>query len=220
MIEGILGKKLGMTSIFDELGRMIPVTVIEAGPVTVMQVKTPEKDGYAALQIGFDEKKLQRAKKPEVGHARKAQASPKRILKEVRISPEDVANYSAGQTLGVADMPFGKGDQVDIIGKSIGKGFAGVMKRHNFSGARATHGTHEYKRHAGSIGQSAAPSRVFKGKKMAGQLGNQRVTVQNLEIVEVRPEENLILIKGAVPGHNNGILNIRSAKKKKAGQAA
>jgi len=220
VIEGILGKKLGMTSIFDEWGQMIPVTVIEAGPIVVMQVKTPEKDGYAALQVGFGEKKLQRAKKPEVGHARKAEAGPKQVIKEVRISPEDVENYSAGQTLGLADMPFGKGDQVDIIGKSIGKGFAGVMKRHNFSGARASHGTHEYKRHAGSIGQSAAPSRVFKGKKMAGQLGNQRVTVQNLKIVDVRPEENLILIRGAVPGHSNGILKIRSAKKKKAGQAA
>ncbi len=220
MIEGILGKKLGMTSIFDDLGRMIPVTVVEAGPVTVMQIKTPERDGYAALQVGFSDKKLQRSKKPEIGHARKAQAGPKKFLKEVRISAEDVGNYNPGQALGLSDMPFEKGDRVDIVGKSIGKGFSGVMKRHNFSGARASHGTHEYKRHAGSIGQSAAPSRVFKGKKMAGQLGNRRVTVQNLEIVEVRPEENIILIKGAVPGHNNSVLKIRSAKKKNAGQAA
>lgn len=174
MIEGIIGKKLGMTSIFDEAGRMIPVTVIEAGPVTVLQIKTPERDGYAALQVGFEDKKLQRATKPEIGRARKSETSPKKVLKEVRIEPEEVANYKLGQALSLSDMPFAKGDLVDIIGKSIGKGFSGVMKRHNFSGARATHGTHEYKRHGGAIGHSADPSRVFKGKKMAGQQGNKR----------------------------------------------
>jgi len=214
MIGAMLGRKLGMTSIFDEEGRSVPVTVIEAGPVTVMQIKTPEKDGYSALQLGYLEKKLQRARQPETGHARKAGAAPKRVLREVRIAAEELENYQPGQEITLADMGLEKGDFVDVTGKSIGKGYAGVMKRHGFRGAKGSHGIHEYKRHGGSIGTSATPSRVLKGKKMAGQLGNVRVTEQSLEVVELRPEENLMLVKGAVPGHKEGILIISRARKK------
>ncbi len=215
MLRSIMGKKLGMTSIFDENGRLIPVTVIEAGPMTVTQLKTLEKDKYAAVQVGYGEKKLQRAKKSELGHAKKANTAPKRVLREFRVEADELSEYSLGQTISVGDVGFESGDFVDAIGTSIGKGYQGVIKRHNFSGYKATHGAHEYKRHGGSIGQCASPSRVFKGMKMAGQMGNERVTVQNLKIAEVRPEEGLILIIGAVPGHKNGVVVIRAAKKKK-----
>jgi large subunit ribosomal protein L3 len=216
VIKAIIGKKLGMTSIFNEQGQSVSVTVIEAGPVTVMQVKTLEHDKYAALQLGFLEKKLQRANKPETGHAKKAGVSPKKILREFRVEAEDLEKFSPGQEITLADAGFEMGDFVDVTGVSIGKGFAGVMKRHNFHGFKKTHGTHEVQRHGGSIGMAATPARVLKGKKMAGQMGAERVTVQNLVIAEVRPEQNLVLIKGAVPGHKNGIVMIRAAKKKRA----
>jgi large subunit ribosomal protein L3 len=216
VIKAIIGKKLGMTSIFNEQGLSVPVTVIEAGPVTVMQVKTLENDKYAALQLGFGEKKLQRANKPETGHAKKAGVSPKKILHEFPVEAEELEKFSPGQEITIADAGFEMGDFVDVSGVSIGKGYAGVMKRHNFHGFKKTHGTHEVLRHGGSIGMAATPARVLKGKKMAGQMGNKRVTVQNLVIAEVRPEQNLILIKGSVPGHKNGVVIIRAAKKKRA----
>ncbi len=214
LIGSIIGKKVGMTSIFDESGVMVPVTAIEAGPVTVLQVKRPDKDGYAAIQVGYGEKKMQRAKKPELEHARKAGASPKMVVREIRVPAEDLDKYKPGQEIKLADLSFEKGDFVDVVGKSIGKGYSGVMKRHNFAGAKASHGVHEYKRHGGSIGTSATPSRVLKGKKMAGHLGDSRVTVQNLVVAGVRAEENLILIRGAVPGARNGTVTVRFAKKR------
>jgi len=209
-----------MTTIFDEKGRVIPVTVIEAGPMTVTQVKTPDKEGYCALQLGFQEKKLQRANRPEVGHVRKAGTSPKKMLREVRIPAEQASEFTPGHEIKLADLGFAPGDYVDISGVSIGKGFAGVMKRHNFAGFRETHGTHECRRHAGSIGTTATPGRVLRGKKMAGQMGNDKVTVLNLQVVEVRPEENLILIRGAAPGAKGGVVMVRFAKKKARKTAA
>lgn len=212
-----------MTSIFDEKGNLMPVTVIEAGPMTVVQVKTPEKDKYSALQMGFGEKKLQRAKKPELGHARKAGTSPKQKLKEVRVPAEVIGNFSPGQVIKLSDLPFAPGDLVDVSGVSIGKGFAGVMKRHKFHGFDHTHGSHEYLRHPGSIGTNTTPGRTLKGKKMAGHMGSNKVTAMSLKVVAVKPEENLILLKGSVPGYRDGIVIIRAAKKKRkkaAGEAA
>jgi len=216
VIDAIIGRKLGMTSIFNDRGQVSPVTVIEAGPVTVMQIKTPTKDKYAAVQIGFGEKKQQRAGKPELGHAAKAESAPKRELREVRVSEDKLAEFKLGQTITVADVGLEAGGFVDLIGTSIGKGFQGVMKRHNFAGGKASHGVHEYKRHGGSIGCSSNPSRVRKGTKMPGQMGSARVTIQNIEIVEVRPDQNLILVKGPVPGHKDSIVMVRVARKKRA----
>jgi large subunit ribosomal protein L3 len=213
MLSGIVGKKLGMTSIFDQEGNMIPVTVIEAGPCVVMQVKTVKADGYRAVQLGFEDKRPQKVKKPETGHAKKANTAPKKVLREVRLEGNETEKYQAGQEVRVEQV-FEPGDYVDVSGTSIGKGFSGVMKRHNFSGAKSSHGTHEFFRHGGSIGMSATPARVQKGKKMPGQMGNARSTNLNLKVVEVRPEENLILINGSVPGHKNGYVFIRHAVKK------
>jgi len=219
VISAIIGKKIGMTTIFDEKGLTVPVTLIEAGPVTVIQVRTLERDGYSAVQLGFGEKKLQRANKPELGHAKKAGTSPKRVLKELRVEADKVAGFSLGQVIKLADVGFAKGDFVDVIGTSIGKGMAGVMKRYHFHGYDAGHGTHEYKRHGGSIGTNTTPGRTLKGKKMPGHLGNARATVMSLKVADVRPDENLILIRGAVPGHDNSIVVVRVAKKKKAKKA-
>ncbi len=213
MLGGILGKKLGMTSIFDSEGNMIPVTVIEAGPCVVMQVKTVDKDGYSAVQLGFEDKRSQNFKKPEAGHARKANTVPKRSVGEIRLKEADAGEYSPGQSVRVEDI-FEAGDYVDVSGTSIGKGYAGVMKLYGFAGGTSSHGTHEYFRHGGSIGMSATPGRVFKGKKMPRQLGNARSTILNLTVVEVRPDDNLLLVKGAVPGHKNGYVLIRHAVKK------
>jgi len=213
-MQAILGKKIGMTSIFDEEGRMEPVTVVEAGPLTVMQVKTVKNEGYSAVQIGFGEKKMQRANKSELGHSKKADSSPRKYLREIKISEGEEASYKPGQAVSLAELGFEKGDFVDVSGISAGKGYQGVMKRHNFSGYSKTHGTHEYIRHGGSIGCSATPSRVVKGKKMAGQMGNEKVTVQNLQIVDVKAEENLILIRGALPGKKGGLVKISFAKKR------
>ncbi len=223
MINGIIGKKIGMTSIFDSEGMCIPVTVIEAGPCPVMQVKTLEKDKYKAVQLGFEDKKPQRVKKPETGHAKKAKVLPKKVLREIRLYDEDTEEYKLGQEIRVEQI-FAAGDKVDVQGTSIGKGYAGVMKRHNFRGFKATHGTHEVFRHGGSIGMAAWPAKVLKGVKMPGQLGNAKVTIQNIEVVEVKPEQNLILIKGAIPGHRNNFVLISKAVKisgsRTKGQAA
>jgi large subunit ribosomal protein L3 len=211
MIQGILGKKLGMTQVFVADGRRIPVTVVEAGPCTVLQKKTENTDGYNALQVGFSAKKTPRVNKPMMGHFKKADHGAFAHLRE--LAAENVDDYNVGDQI-TCDAVFKVGDIIDVSGSSKGKGFQGVIKRWGFAGGRATHGS-KFHRAPGSIGCSAWPSRVFKGKKMPGQMGNARVTMQNLEIVEVRPDQNLILIKGAVPGANQSLLLLRKAIKAK-----
>ena len=215
MALGLIGKKLGMSQIFDEHGNVIPVTVIKAGPCYVVQKKSAEKEGYNAVQIGFDEViKVQRVNKPEAGHFKKADLTPTRVLKEFKVTPEDLEANEVGSIFSV-DI-FEPGDFVDITGTSKGKGFAGVMKRHGFGGAPATHGSHESFRHGGSIGQNMTPGRTMKGKKMPGHMGAKKVTVQSLKIVDVRGDVNLLLIEGAVPGPSKGYVVIRRAIKKPA----
>ncbi len=203
MQKGIIGKKIGMTQIFDENGKVIPVTVVEAGPCVVVQVKTVENDGYAAVQLGYGDKKAQRMNKPMKGHFDKAGAGYKRTLKEFKF--EDCA-MEAG-SLVKADT-FAVGDIVDVSGTSKGKGFQGAIKRHNQHRLKETHGTGPVHRQAGSMGACSSPSRIFKGKGMAGHMGAEKVTVQNLEVVKVDAENNLIAIKGAIPGPKGGIVTI------------
>ncbi|MEH0157007.1 50S ribosomal protein L3 [Limibacter armeniacum] len=204
-MPGIIGKKVGMTSIFDENGKNIACTLIVTGPNVVTQVKTPETDGYSAVQIGFDEKKEKRTSAALKGHFAKAGTTPKRKLIEFR-NPE--AEYSLGDTLKMEEI-FAEGEFVDIIGTSKGKGFQGVVKRHGFGGVgQSTHGQHNRLRAPGAIGACATPSRVFKGLRMAGRTGGKRVTVQNLTVLKLYPEENLILVSGAVPGAKNSYVII------------
>jgi len=210
MLKGIIGKKLGMSQIFQEEGGVVPVTVVQAGPCTVVQIKTPEKEKYAALQLGFEERDAKRMKKPLAGHFAKGQVSAFRHLQEFRV--EDPGSYQIGQVITVES--FQVGDRVDVTGVSKGKGFMGVVKRWGFRGGRATHGS-MFHRAPGSIGASSYPSRVWPGQRMGGHQGNQQATLQNLEVVEVRPRQNLILIKGAVPGGRRGLVLIHEAKKKK-----
>ena len=212
-MKGIIGKKLGMTQIFLEDGNAASVTVVEAGPCPIIQKKTQEKDGYQALQLAFRPKKQTRVNKPLQGHFAKADKGTYYILKEIKT--DDVSQFEIGQEITV-DI-FQPGEIVDVIGTSKGRGFTGVIKRHGFSGSPGGHGTHEYFRHGGSIGAAAFPSHTFKGMKMPGHYGNRRVTVQDLEIIDVRPERNLLLIKGAVPGWRNGIVIIQEAKKRASG---
>jgi large subunit ribosomal protein L3 len=207
--KGILGRKLGMTQVFSDDNRMIPVTVIEAGPCRVVQVKTPERDGYSAVQLAFGTTKAQRLSKPELGHLKAANADPAQYLAELRV--DDVSGFELGQIL-KADV-FAAGERIDVTGISKGHGFSGVMKRHNFSGQGASHGNHKKHRAPGAIGACATPARVFKGIRMAGQYGNTRVTTLNLEVVEGDAERNLLLIKGAVPGPAGGLVFIRNAVK-------
>ncbi len=209
MIDGLIGCKLGMTQVFVDGKGLVPVTVVEVGPCKVVQLKTPEKDGYAAAQISFKEVKPKRANKPLVGHFRKADVAPSRILREFG----STEGLSRGQVL-TADV-FREGEFVDVTGTSKGKGFQGVMKRHNYGGGRASHGS-RFHRAPGSIGQSAYPSHVFKNKGMPGQMGNKQVTTQGLEVVAVRPEENLILLKGAVPGSNQSVVLVRKSVKSRS----
>ena len=209
MVREIIGKKLGVTRLFSKEGNIVPVTVIEAGPCPIIQKKTKEKDGYHALQVGFLPKKPNRVNRPLMGHVKKSGRGAFYFLKELRV--DEIDPYELGQEI-VVDI-FQPGDLVDVTGTSKGRGFSGVMKRHGFRGAPGSHGTHEYFRHGGSIGAAADPSRTFKGKKMPGHFGNRMVTVQNIEVVEVRPQQNLIFLKGAVPGWRNGIVTIRQAKK-------
>jgi large subunit ribosomal protein L3 len=207
MSKGLIGKKLGMTSVFMEDGRYIPVTVILAGPCVVTQIKTVAKDGYNALQLGFEDKKITRTKKPQQGHFKKSGGQCFDHMREVEV--DDPEAFSLGQNLG-PDL-FEIGEKVDIIGKTKGRGFSGVIKRHGFGGGRATHGG-KCHRIPGSIGCSAWPSKVTKGKKLPGRYGVEQQTVRNLEIVDVRPEENLILVKGAIPGHREALVMIRKPK--------
>lgn len=208
MQKGIIAKKVGMTQIFDENGKVIPVTVVEAEPNVVVQVKTVENDGYAAVQLGYGDKKATRVNKPMKGHFDKANAGYKRTLKEFRL---DDCNLEAG-SLVKADV-FAVGDIVDVSGTSKGKGFQGAIKRHNQHRLKETHGTGPVHRQAGSMGACSSPSRIYKGKGMAGHMGAEKVTVQNLEIVKVDAENNLIAIKGAIPGPKGGIVTITDSVK-------
>jgi large subunit ribosomal protein L3 len=207
MALGLIGKKLGMTQVFVKGGELVPVTVILAGPCTVVQKRTSQTDGYSAVQLGFGETKAQRLSKAEREHRKRASKMPS-VLREFR----DGADLEVGAEVKVADL-FKEGDLVDVTGVSKGRGYQGVIKRHGFSGFPATHGTHEYFRHGGSIGNRTHPGRVFKNKRMAGQMGSERVTAQNLAVVAVRPEDNVLLVRGAVPGGKNGLLFIRPAVK-------
>jgi len=214
--KGILGRKLGMTQIWDDENRVVPVTVIEAGPCRVVQLKTPERDGYSAVQLAFGDTKQQRLSKPELGHLKKADAPPSRHLAELRV--DDLSGFEVGQVIG-ADV-FAKGERVDATAISKGKGFSGAMVRHNFKGQGASHGNHKKHRSPGSIGACATPARVFKGTRMAGQYGNVRITTQNLQIVEGDVEKGIILVKGAVPGPNGGLVFLRNAAKRPVGFGA
>ena len=209
MQKALIGKKVGMTQIFDEKGKFVPVTVVEAGPCVVSQLKTVETDGYTAVQVGFGDIKPKHVTKPLQGHFKKADVAPKRILKEFRF--DDCSAFELGQII-KADV-FETGDKVDVTGKSKGKGYAGVIKRWNFARLKESHGTGPNARHGGSMGACSSPSRVWKGKKMAGHLGAEKVTVQNLTVVKIDAENNLLAIKGAVPGPNGGYVVVKDSVK-------
>jgi len=212
MARGMLGKKLGMTQIFTEDGTRLGCTVLEVGPCFVLQKKEKTgKDGYDALKLAFEDVPERKLTKPELGVFAKAGLSPKRYVRELRLEEHEVGQYEVGQEL--RSTMFRVGDAIDVISVSKGHGFTGVMRRHNFTGTKASHGVHEYFRHGGSLGTSAWPSRVVKGRKMAGQHGNRKCTVQNLEIVRAHPELNLVIVKGAVAGPANGLVFVRSATK-------
>ena len=210
MQKGIIGKKVGMTQIFDANGNVVPVTVVEAGPCVVVQKKTVENDGYAAVQLGFGDLRPAQVNKPMKGHFDKSDVAPKRTLREFRFADCDAVNVG---DIVKADT-FAVGDHVDVVGTSKGKGYAGAIKRWNFSRLKESHGTGPNARHAGSLGACSSPSRVYKGMKGAGHLGAERVTVQNLEIVKIDVENNLIAIKGAIPGARKGIVLISDTVKK------
>ncbi len=218
MTMGIVGRKCGMTRVFTDDGISIPVTVIEAQPNRITQVKTVENDGYRALQVTAGSKKPSRVSKPKAGHFAAAKVEAGDLLTEFRIADGDETEYEVGSTLEVE--LFAEGQKVDVIGTSIGKGFAGTVKRHNFRTQDATHGNSLAHRAPGSIGQNQTPGRVFKGKKMSGHMGNVRRTVQNLEVVRVDAERNLLLVKGAVPGHSGGKVIVRPAVKAKNNKGA
>lgn len=209
MQKGIIGKKLGMTQLFDENGKVVPVTVIEAGPCTVVQKKTVESDGYQAVQLGFGEVSAKRVNKPAKGHFAKADVAAKKTLREFRLA--DISAMNVGDIL-KADV-FAAGDHIDVVGVSKGKGYAGTIKRWNGHRLRESHGTGPVARHAGSMGACSTPSRVFKGKKLPGHLGAERVTIQNLTVVKVDAENNLIAIKGAVPGPKGAVVCISDSVK-------
>lgn len=211
-MKGILGKKLGMTQYFNESGEIVPVTVVEVTPNYVVQKKVKEKEGYNALQLGFGEKKITRVTKPMLGHFKKAGERAFYFLKEVKF--DNVEQFEVGQQISVSDV-FSEGEFIDVTALSKGKGFQGVMKRHNFKGGRATHGS-MFHRAPGSAGSSAFPSRVWKGKRYPGHMGNERVTIQNLKIEKIFADRNIVLIRGAIPGANNSLVIIKNAIKKSA----
>ena len=209
-MTALIGKKIGMMQYYNAEGNVLPVTVVQTGPCVVVQKKESAKDGYNALQVGFGSKKSQRVNKPMQGHMAKAGKGAFEVLRELRL--DDVSQYEVGQELKVGDL-FKVGDRIDVAGISKGHGFTGVIKRWSFAGFPGSHGTHEYFRHGGSIGNRSYPGRVRKGKKMAGHWGDEQVSIQNLEVVAIRPEQNLLLIKGAVPGAKQGIVIVRPAVK-------
>lgn len=208
-VKALLGTKLGMTQLWDEAGRVVPITVVRVGTNVVTQVRTPETDGYSAVQLGSGDLKTKNVTKPMQGHFDKAGVAPRRKVAEIRTS--DAAEYTVGQEL-KADV-FEAGQTVDVIGTSKGKGFAGVMKRHGFAGVSSSHGSHRNHRKPGSIGACATPSRVFKGLRMAGRMGNERVTVQNLSIHAVDAEQGILLVAGSIPGNKGGSVVVRTAVK-------
>ncbi|OUX37221.1 MAG: 50S ribosomal protein L3 [Kiritimatiellaceae bacterium TMED266] len=209
-MKGLIGKKLGMTSIYDENGAAIPVTVLEVGPCVVVQRKEEDRDGYTAVQLGYAEQKEQRMTKPALGHYKKAGVDAKRVLREFRVDAD--AEVAVGDVLNVS--AFEDVNYVDVVATGKGRGFQGVVKRYDFGGGRASHGG-GWMRRTGSIGMCEFPGRVFKGKKMPGHMGSKRVTTQNLRVMQVRAEENLILVKGSIPGANGGIVTVKEALKKK-----
>ena len=213
---GIIGRKLGMTQVFLEDGSVVPVTVVEAGPCPVVQKKTKGKDGYDALQLGFLPKESRKVNKPLTGHFKKATVSPSYYLKEFRLQEELEIEPGQEVTLNL----FKPGDIVDVTGVSKGKGFGGVVKRHGFRGANASRGTHEYFRHGGSVGANSFPAHVFKGHRMPGHLGDQRVTIQNITVMDVKEDQNLILLQGGLPGSRHSLVLIRRATKKKGASSA
>jgi large subunit ribosomal protein L3 len=211
---GLLGRKVGMTQFFRETGEVVPVTVVQTGPCTVLQVKTDDgADGYNAVQLGFGTQKEHRINKPSKGHFEKAGVKALRHVREIRVSKDVAGSYTQGQSVGPADV-FTEGQRVDVVGTSKGKGFQGVMKKYNFKGFIRSHGTHEFFRHGGSIGTRLTPGFVFKGKKMPGQMGNARVTVQNLTVEKIDTEKNLLLIRGGLPGAAGSLVLVRGAVKK------
>lgn len=210
-MKGILGKKVGMTQVINEKGDVVPVTVIEAGPCYVVQLRTPEKDGYRAVQLGFEEVRPDRLTKGERGHLERAKVPALRYLREFRLREDET--YQIGQKITV-DI-FQPGERVDVVGTSKGRGFAGLVKRHHFKGGPKTHGQSDRQRRAGSIGATSTPGRVWKGLRMAGHMGDERVTTQNLEVVMVDPERNLLAVKGSVPGATGGLVLIKQARKQK-----
>lgn len=212
---GLIGKKIGNSQVFTDDGEVRRVTVVEAGPCVVVGKRTADKHGYTALQLGFGKKRDKSVTKPVASQFEKLGVAVPAVVQEIRVPAEVVDSYEVGQQISVADV-FSEGQFVDVAGTSKGHGFTGVMVRHNFSGYKRTHGAHEYQRHGGSIGMNMTPGRVFKGKRMAGQHGNARVTVQNLKVTKVLPEEGLVLVEGSVPGPRGGIVTVRRAAKKKS----
>jgi len=210
-MTGLIGRKIGMTQFYSAEGNVVPVTVVETGPCIVVQKKEPSKDGYTALQVGFGSRKAQRVNKAEQGHMAKAGKGAFEVLREFRLT--DVSGYEVGQEIKAADL-FKVGDLIDVAGISKGHGFTGVIKRWSFAGFPGSHGTHEYFRHGGSIGNRSYPGRVRKGKKMAGHWGNEQIAIQNLLVVDIRAEENLMFVRGAVPGAKQGVVSLRPAIKR------
>ena len=209
MVNGIIGRKIGMTQVFEDSGKAVPVTVIQAGPCPIVQLKTQEKDGYQAVQLGFGAQKESRINRPKQGHFAKAGVDPAFVLREFRVQSLD--DVSVGSIVDAS--VFSEGELVDVTGTSKGRGFSGVVRRWNFAGGKKTHGGEQDLRRPGSIGASATPSRVFKGKRMAGRYGAKRHTIQNLPVIQADPDRNLLVVKGAVPGPPNGLLLIRKASK-------
>jgi large subunit ribosomal protein L3 len=207
---GLLGKKIGMTQVFADDGEAVPVSVILTGPCHVVGTRTQERDGYTAVVLGFDEKPVRLASKPELGAMKDSGLKPQRFVREIRLPAEEVAKFSVGQVLGPQDV-FNDTVPVDVEGTSKGKGYQGVIKKHHMAGMTRAHGTHEYFRHGGSIGCRLTPQRVHKGKRMAGQMGNEKVSIQNLQVVRILPEDNVILVRGAVPGAPNDYVVVTNA---------
>lgn len=207
---GLLGKKIGMTQVFADDGESVPVTVIQTGPCHVVGTRTQERDGYTAVVLGFDEKPVRLANKAEAGALKESGLKPQRFVREIRVPAEEVAKYKVGQVLGPQDV-FTASAPIDVEGTSKGKGYQGVIKKHHMKGMKASHGTHEYFRHGGSIGCRLTPQRVHKGKRMAGQMGNYKVSIQNLQLLRILPEDNVILVRGSVPGAPNDYVVVTNA---------
>ena len=207
---GLLGRKLGMTQVFAPDGERVPVTVIQTGPCVVVGKRTPDKDGYSALQVGFEERPARLTNRPLNGFFKKAGVKPQKFVREIRLPEKSVAGYEVGQALKPSDM-FAAGAPVDVTATSKGKGYQGVMKRHHMSGTKGSHGVHEFFRHGGSIGCRLTPGRVHKGKRMGGQMGNERVTVQNLQLFQIIDDDFCILVRGAVPGPTGGLVTVKKA---------